>query len=129
MTIAFKLLLWLIPIGINVYADKDGRKPNYLLMFILRGMAAILHGVLFNPQNMGDYWPVLLFQVTSFWLIFEIALNLVRGRAVFYYDTKEKDSGWLDRFFAWAGSFWHFFAKLVTFAILIWSIILVYKRN
>lgn len=129
MTIAFKLLLWLIPIGLNVYADKDGRKPNYLMMFVLRGMAAILHGVLFNPQNMGDYWPVLLFQVTSFWLIFEIALNIVRGREVFYYDTKEKDSGWLDRLFAWAGPFWHFFAKLVTFALLIWSIILIYKRN
>lgn len=129
MTIAFKLLLWLIPIGLNVYADKDGRKPNYLLMFVLRGIAAILHGVLFNPQNMGDYWPVLLFQVTSFWLIFEIALNIVRGREIFYYDMKEKDSGWLDRFFALTGPFWHFFAKLVTFALLIWSIILIYKRN
>jgi hypothetical protein len=129
MTIALKLLLWLIPIGLNVYADKDGRKPNYLMMFVLRGAAAIIHGVLFNPQNMTDYWPLFLFQVTSFWLIFEIALNIVRGREVFYYDRKEKDSGWIDRLFAWAGPVWHFIAKLITFALMVWSIILIYKRN
>lgn len=129
MTIAFKLILWLIPIGLNVYADKDGRKPNYLLMFVLRGIAAILHGVLFNPQDMTDYWLVLLFQVTSFWIFFEIALNLVRGRELFYYDTKEKDSGWIDKFFAWTGPFWHFFAKIVAIALMVWSIILIYQRN
>lgn len=129
MTIALKLFLWLIPIGLNVYADKDGRKPNYLLMFVLRGAAAILHGVLFNPQDVTDYWPVFLFQVTSFWLLFEIILNIVRGREVFYYDRKEKDSGWIDRFFAWAGPFWHFFAKIVAAALMVWSIIMIYKRN
>jgi hypothetical protein len=78
---------------------------------------------------MTDYWPLFLFQVTSFWLIFEIALNIVRGREVFYYDRKEKDSGWIDRFFAWAGPVWHFIAKLITFALMVWSIILIYKRN
>ena len=129
MTIALKLLLWLIPIGLNVYADKDGRKPNYLLMFVLRGIAAILHGVLFNPQDMADYWPVFLFQVTSFWILFEIALNLVRGREVFYYDRKEKDSGWIDKLFAWAGPFWHIIAKIVATILMVWSIILIYQRN
>jgi len=51
MILTLKLLLWLIPIALNVWIDRNGRKPNYLLMFILRGFAAILHGILFNPHK------------------------------------------------------------------------------
>jgi hypothetical protein len=119
------LLLWLVPIAINIYADKDGDKPNYLQVFILRGFCAILHGALFNPQGWVDYEPILIFQVTSYWLLFEIGLNAVRGRALLYYDTVEKDSGWIDRFFALAGREWHLAAKISAFILMVWSIIVI----
>lgn len=120
------LLLWLIPIAANVYVDRKGRKPNYVIMFILRGMVAIGHGILFNPQNMWDYVPVFIFQVTSFWLIFEIALNIVRGKDILYYDRSEGDSGIIDRFFKWTGPTAHFFAKLAALILCFLAVIKIY---
>ncbi len=122
------LLLWLIPIAANVYMDRKGRKPNYIQMFLLRGMAAILHAILFNPHNVYDWLPILIFQVTSFWLIFEIALNLVRGKHFLYYDHLEGDSGYIDRFFAWAGEKFHAVCKMLCFAVMVWSIIVILHR-
>jgi len=126
--ITFFLLLWLIPIAANVWADANGRKPIYLVMFILRGMAAILHGVLFDPHTLQDYFPVFIFQVTSFWLLFEIALNIVRKKPILYYDTTEHDSGWIDKFFSLTGREFHFFCKLLALIILVFSIIIIYSR-
>ena len=100
------LLVWIVAILAEAYRNyyiieiKKSR-PNYLQSFVMRGMAAILHGVLFDPQNMGDYWPVLLFQVTSFWLLFDLSLNFLRHKPVLYIG---KSSGWIDRFFTWIGS-------------------------
>ena len=122
------LLVWLLPIGANVWADRTGRKPNYLMMFILRGMAAILHGVMFQPENWGEYFPVFVFQVTSFWLFFEAALNIVRKKPLLYYDMKEGDSGWIDRFFKWTGKPAHTVAKIAALILMILSIIVIYHR-
>ena len=123
------LLLWLLPIAGNVYIDRTGRKPNYLIMFILRGMAAILHGILFNPHNLYDYLPIFIFQITSFWIFFELGLNLVRGKHWLYYDKIEKDSGVIDRFFAWAGVKAHGIAKILCFVVMVLSIVVIYSRN
>lgn len=123
------LLLWLIPIAVNIYIDKDGKKPNYLMVFVVRGMAAILHGILFNPQNWNDYFPVFIFQITSFWLLFEIGLNLLRGREVFYYDRKEHDSGWIDKIFDKLGNGAHLAAKVGCFVLMILSIIVIYAKH
>lgn len=123
------LLLWLLPIAGNIYLDRNGRKPNYLQMFILRGMAAILHGVLFNPQNWNDYFPVFIFQVTSFWLFFEAGLNIVRNKPLLYYDHFEGDSGWIDRLFKWAGPTAHAIAKIAILILCILSIVVIYNRS
>jgi hypothetical protein len=122
------LLLWLIPIAVNIYTDRKGRKPNYLQMFIIRGMAAILHGILFNPHNMLDYLPVFIFQVTSFWVLFEIGLNIIRKKPLLYYDQKELDSGILDRFFAKRGTTIHLIAKIVAVLLCILSVIVIYNK-
>lgn len=139
----FILLLWLIPIAVNVYVDRNGRKPDYLKMFVLRGIAAILHGVLFDvvvgyfPDNLHTYsiwglfmlWlPLLTFQVTSFWIIFELALNKVRGREWLYFDRKENDSGWIDKLFDWLGNGAHLFAKIAALIICILSILTLYSQ-
>ncbi len=130
MMIFLKLILWLLAIGANIIADKDGRKPNYILMFILRAIAAILHGALFITESNSywwQWWPVLLYQVTSFWLFFELGLNLIQHRPPLYYDHKEGDSGWIDRFFKWAGYSAHLAAKIICFLFLIFSIWKIYQ--
>lgn len=124
----FFLLLWLLPIAANVWADAKGRKPNYLMMFVIRGMAAILHGILFDPQNLKDYFPVFVFQVTSFWLLFEIGLNIVRKKPILYYDTTEHDSGWIDKFFSFTGREFHFFCKVIALLLIVFSIIVIYSK-
>lgn len=125
MTILF-LSLWLIPIAANIYWDRNGRKPNYLQMFIIRGMAAILHAILFNPKDTTEWIPILIFQVTSFWIFFEIGLNIVRGKPIMYYDNVEGDSGMIDRFFKVAGVELHFIAKCACIILMVLSAIVVY---
>ena len=122
---AILLLLWLLPIAFNVYLDRNGRKPNYLEMFMARGAIAIFHAALFNPQSWADYWPILLFQLTSFWLLFELALNIIRKKPLLYYDTLEHDSGYIDRFFAWAGYKAHAIAKAVATVVCVISILIL----
>lgn len=132
--VTFLLLLWLIPIIGNIIWDRKGRKPNYLVMFLLRGMAAIVHGSLFGPERMYDYWPVFFFQITSYWLIFEAGLNLAQRRNILHYDYVEKDSGWIDQIFA---KFYthngnhsvHTFTKGCALVICILSIIVIYERS
>ena len=123
------LLLWLLPIFGNVYLDRTGRKPNYLIMFILRGMAAILHGILFNPHNLYDYLPIFLFQITSFWLLFEIFLNVIRHKPLLYFDNVEHDSGWIDKIFSKLGYTFHAFAKVLALAVCVFSIIVILNRH
>lgn len=163
MSIALKLLLWLVAIEANVYADRKGRKPgktdwaSYLVMFILRCIAAILHAALFIPgQWMGTdfanrvwlhlWLPVVIFQATSFWLLFDVQLNLINHfrdekfgesrkltwKIIFYYDRKEGDSGKLERWFRDIGPTWgprlYILAKLLALAACIYSVVLIYAR-
>jgi hypothetical protein len=124
--ITFKLFLWSIPIIANILWDRYGRKPHYLVMFLLRGVGAILHAKLFNPTEVNEWIVILIFQVTSYWLFFEAGLNFVQHRALLYYDTVERDSGWIDKFFAWTGYKAHAFAKGFAFGAMVFSIIKIY---
>jgi len=70
-------------------------KPIYFQSFILRGWAHILICIfVYDVQGPSDWWPILLLHVSSFWLIFDPALNLLRGKKWYYRGTT---SGWLDR--------------------------------
>jgi hypothetical protein len=141
--ITIGLLLWMLPITFNIYVDRNGHKPNYLKVFTLRAMAAVIHGLLFAPRDWYAYvneyhWSlgvaVFLFQITSYWLVFEIGLNIVRKRiqqlgfwkGVLYYDQKEGDSDWIDRFFKWAGPTYYITAKSMALIVCILSIIYLY---
>lgn len=143
MLITFILLLWLIPIVINVYIDRYGKKPHYSVVFIFRGGAAIIHGIIFdvvfdyfpNDWSAYNYWdtflvylPLLTFWTTSFWILFEIALNIAHGRnEILYYDRREGDSGWIDRFFKLAGPTAHLIAKILALIACVLSIINLYQ--
>lgn len=121
------LLIWLIPILINILVDTRGIKPHYFQTFIARGFAAVLHGGLIMDitEWNGYALVVFIFQLTSYWILFEVGLNLWRGKPLLYYDTVEKDSGWIDRFFAWAGKKAHVYAKVLCFIIMILSIVVL----
>lgn len=152
LPLIIKLLLWLPVIEANVWADATGRKPNYALMFVLRGMAWIFHMVLWVPGDwagtdfsngvwLGLIGAPTVFDITSFWLLFEVQLNIIRTlrekqkltwSLLLYYDHKEGDSGWIDKFFKWLGPKWgprlHTTAKVLCLILCILSIINLYTR-
>ena len=95
------LSLWIIVIAVEVWRnyyliEVKKTKPNYFLSFVVRGMAAILHGVFFDLESMREYWVPFIFQVTSFWIVFNPALNYFRKKPFFYFG---KESGIFDRLF------------------------------
>ena len=72
---------------------------NYRVWFVIKAMAAIAHGALFNPagpDDVGIWGTVLIFQITSFWVVFSPTLNLMRNLSFWYLG---KNSGWIDAFF------------------------------
>lgn len=94
------ILLWfsLIPAEVlrNYYIiEVDKTKPNYLQSFILRGFIALIHAILFNPQNIIEWLPILVFQLSSFFVIFSPLLNKLRNEEFFYLG---KESGFIDPF-------------------------------
>lgn len=92
------IIIWfafiMLEVARNFWMIQKGDKPNYLQSFILRGMAAIGHGILYNPADPREWLPLLIFQVASFYLIFDFVLNLLRGK---HFDYQGKTSGWLDK--------------------------------
>lgn len=95
------LLLWIVFIVVEVYRNytvivHQGRRPNYLISFVIRGMASIVHGILFDVEDMRDFMPLLLFQCSSFLIIFNPTLNILRKLDFWYVG---RNSGWLDKAF------------------------------
>jgi len=133
------ILSWLLVPLANAWWDRKGRKPNYVAMFFLRGIAMILHmGLVFNPAY-GEWMycgVLVLYYVTSYWIVFELALNIWQGKVkqfgsagLLYYDDSEGDSGWLDKFFAYTGAEFHFYSKLFALALCIMSIFSIYHYD
>lgn len=125
-----KVLSWiLVFVPILNYIDcrvtRNGDKPNYLLYFILRGGAYILWGILVvhepldNRDNIREIVVTLGYAICSFWVEYELIRNWWSKRALLYYDIIEKDSGIIDRFFAWAGREAHLVAKLIALVLAI----------
>ena len=124
-----KLLIWFAFIFIHAWHDykqitDENERPNYLLSFTVRGFVAILHAILFDPHNFLDWLPVLIFQVTSFYLFFPILLNSFRKKEIFYVG---QHSGYLDSYF-----YKHREAQLIFIALVlivfVLSVIVIYQR-
>jgi hypothetical protein len=127
--ITLKILVWFAFIVGHAWHDykqinDENERPNYLLSFTVRGFIAILHAILFDPHNFFDWLPVLIFQVTSFYLFFPILLNSFRKKEIFYVG---QNSGWLDSYF-----YKHREAQLIFIAgvlsVFILSVIVIYQR-
>lgn len=101
-TVEAKLSYWIAFIILFVIynywlIEKRKEKPVYGKQFVLRGIGALAHAsLIFDVHNFLDWLPVLLFQVTSFFVIFSPALNIWRKKLYWYLG---EDSGWIDRFY------------------------------
>ena len=98
------MIYWFLFIPLEVYRnyfliEKRKVRPNYLHSFIFRAFFGLLCLILtypytFDPVVNGlEYWPFVVFECSSFWLLFDPTLNVIRGKPVFY---KGKTSCWLD---------------------------------
>lgn len=99
----------------NYWIIKKKASPIYIQSFIIRAIAAILHGVLWNVQSWLEFWPLVIFQVSSFYLSFDLVLNLLRKKHPLY---QGDDSGWLDEL----GLTFYLFLKVLCLGLLILSL-------
>jgi len=94
------MIYWLIYILLEAFIQskyiKVGNKPPYLVLFLIRGMASIIQGgAILNVQYGTWQYPILLgFQVCSFWIVFDLFLNYLRGEK---WNYKGANSGKLDK--------------------------------
>lgn len=110
--ITLKLFAWLLVIAGNLAWHIVGiirkSKPDYLLTNILRGVAAILLCVWLTPGlseavELGYFAPILIYCVSSYVVIFNPAMNLLKNlytdavKVGFWYYGKK--SGWLGELF------------------------------
>lgn len=72
---------------------KAGYKPNYLLLFFIRGVYSTLHILTLDISCILQYLSVVLWQACVFTLIFDPFLNFLRGLK---WNYKGKNSGWID---------------------------------
>lgn len=101
----YSLLIWIgIVIGeafFHAEMFKRGIKPVYWQWAIVRGMTAILHGIFcdiinkeYDLVSMNEYYPLLIFQISSHYLIFDPFLSWLRKLP---WDYRGEDSGYLDK--------------------------------
>jgi hypothetical protein len=95
------LSIWFIYIFVEakvqgyLFKKDEGFKPDYLILFFVRGAASIIHGgPILHVENMAHYATLLIFQSTSFWIVFDLLLNKSRGKK---WNYRGEQSGWLDR--------------------------------
>lgn len=94
------LLLWLAFIALEVLRSwyviaVRGYKPIYNASVILRLSVASIMLYLFHPRDAYTFAALLIYQATSFWVVYDLSLNIATDREFFYTDT---ETGILDRF-------------------------------
>lgn len=110
--------LWIPFIAFEIWRNRRMRlnnvKPDYLNSFGIRGILAIVHGSLIvQVNNWSEALPVLGFQVASFYLVFDLALNAITGDK---WNYQGKTSGYLDKLPMWA----YIGLKVLCLVYLIW---------
>lgn len=129
METALKLFVWIAYILLDVWLnykiiEVDDHKPNYLLLNIIRGAAFILYGAfVWDFQAEIWYLNIFIFCVASFWIFFDLWLNVVRGKHPLYIGA---NSGWIDRF-GYKHPGIYYFCKACVLVILILSTINIYN--
>lgn len=95
-------MLWLIYILLDALVnwfviEKQEEKPFYLILFLIRGGAAVLYGafVLDVQANSRECFNWFIQVTFPFPFVFNTTLNLLRGKSVSYFGA---ESGWIDSF-------------------------------
>lgn len=140
------LLLWITTVvlftGIHFFMIEVMRtRPYYAQWFIIRGWFAILYAMPFAYLNMGEYIPLLVFQLTSHVIIFNPLLNKLRdvkyqhslgivggGAARYPFWYLGKSSGWIDKIFLKLGPNAYKFFYFGCGGLMILSIIVIFNR-
>lgn len=129
MATTLKLFVWLIFIGLDVLynwyvIEKKHQRPFYLVLNIARGFAFILWGVfIIDFQYDIFYLNYFIFAITSFWLLFDLGINVTRKKHPLYIGMH---SGWIDQFgFRHQGIY--YLAKVIALVWLVFSIINIYN--
>lgn len=133
------MIPWLIFIPFFNLVDwkitHKGGKPNYKRYNLTKAVFGI--GCFFLVANFDSWQRFLIsglvmaiFELTSFWLIYELIRNLwsrrpLTWRELLYFDFTENDSGFWDNFFAKYGWNFHAFCKLLALIICIISAFLI----
>ena len=97
------MIYWLIFIALEIarhyrIIEVKKERPSYISSFFFRAFFAIVCLALtydtFDPfVNFFEFTPYMIFQLTSFWILFDLGLNLVRRKPILY---NGENSGWLD---------------------------------
>jgi len=123
----FGLILWIVLIWLEVernyhLIEKEKEKPDYLHSFGVRAFLGILGLVFMCKHDPFLEWeltvPYFVYEVTSFYLIFDLWLNLKRGKPL---DYQGKQSGWLDKL----GKPFYYTLKILCLVLLILSLTII----
>jgi hypothetical protein len=98
------MIYWLLFIILEirrhyVIVEIDKERPNYLASFGMRAFFGFVGVCIMYPyvdpvMEIYKAWVYVLFQLTSFWILFDLGLNLYRQKPWYH---KGKNSGWLDK--------------------------------
>jgi hypothetical protein len=92
-------MIWLLYIIADAIAnwfiiERMHKRPDYLILFLIRGGAAILYGAIVLHTVPGQFLWWFITVTFSFAFPFNLLLNRMRGRALDYYGA---ESGIIDR--------------------------------
>lgn len=123
------LLVWIAYIAVDVWLnyfiiEVNRARPNYLLMNIVRGVAFVLYGRLIWDAAIDMHTlNIFLYCTTSFWILFDLGLNLARKKHPLYIG---QHSGWIDQYgFKYPGIY--YLGKVCALSALVYSIIKIYQ--
>lgn len=95
-------MIWLLYILLDSYAnylwiEKKKSAPNYIILFLIRGIAAIVYGALIRDvqDNFISIFGWFAFVTCSFPFLFNTLLNSWRKKPI---DYLGESSGWIDTF-------------------------------
>lgn len=125
---------WLVFIGLHVWhqwhlIERKKQRPSYTGNFISRAFFAIICIFIMCPgfDPLGDRYswipvlPVLVYEVSSFYLLFDQILNLTRDKPIFY---RGKSSGWIETYM---GPAFYYFLKVLCLVMLPIAIIKMFS--
>jgi hypothetical protein len=126
--ITLKFLVWIAYIALDVWInyviiEKNKARPNYLLLFIMRGIAFLLWAkFVVGFEYDLFYLNYFVFATCSFWIGFDLFLNGLRGKHPLHIG---ENSGWIDRFGAKHQAL-YYIAKVIALVWLVFSVINIY---